>query len=201
MSKVIGIAGGSCSGKTTLARKLHQELGPDTCHILYQDSFYIDQSSQFDRDGGSVNFDHPEALDFTLMAQVLGRLKSGESVEIPIYDFTTHQRKPESEFLAPKPVILVDGTLILSQDQLRPLFDHSCFIECDAKTRLERRLARDVKERGREPDGVLEQFTRQVEPMHQAFVEPSRDHADVVFNQELIQSEGFLQNLKADWWL
>ncbi len=201
MSKLIGIAGGSCSGKTTLARKLHQELGEEHCHVIYQDSFYIDQSDRFDFDGGSVNFDHPEALDFFLMSQVLEKLKSGDSVEIPIYDFSTHKRKPEVEFLSPKSVILVDGTLILSQDFLRALFDHSCFIECDYATRLERRLARDVRERGRSQAGVLDQFASQVEPMHQAFVEPSKTHADCIFNQESLQAPGFLQNLKTEWWL
>lgn len=201
MSKLIGIAGGSCSGKTTLAKRLHKELGEEQCHIVFQDSFYIDQSQQFDYDGGSVNFDHPGALDFSLMAQVLEKLKGGESVEIPIYDFTTHKRKSEVEFLAPRPVILVDGTLILAQDLLRPQFDHSCFIECDHATRLQRRLDRDVRERGRSQAGVLEQFAAQVEPMHQAFVEPSKAYADSVFSQEYLQAPSFLQNLKAEWWL
>ncbi|MCB0407277.1 MAG: uridine kinase [Bdellovibrionales bacterium] len=201
MAKVIAIAGGSCSGKTTLAQKLQERLGDERSQILYQDSFYIDQSDRFDYDGGSVNFDHPNALDFTLMAQVLSQLKNQQSSEIPIYDFKTHQRITKTEFFPVKDVIIVDGTLILSQEILRPLFDHSCFIECSHEKRLQRRLKRDVKERGRSQAGVLEQFSEQVEPMHQAFVEPSKEYADAVFTQDLLNKKDFLETLVAQWWL
>lgn len=196
---MIGIAGGSCSGKTTLARKIHQHLGEECCHILFQDSFYIDQSDKFDFDGGAVNFDHPISLDFEFMEQLIMQLKSGQSVEVPVYDFATHKRKTETEYFKPKDVILVDGTLILSQENIRNLFDHSCFIECDHDTRLDRRLKRDVKERGRSESGVLEQFSSQVEPMHKDFVDPSRQFAQVVYSQEQLQKPNFLETLLASW--
>lgn len=185
---IIAITGGSGSGKTTFARNLLSEIGDERCALIYQDSYYIDQSSKFDRDGGAVNFDHPDALDFNLMAKHLKDLKEGLSVQVPIYDFATHSRKKEAQEFSSKEIILVDGILILSQEVLRPYFDRAIFIDCPEDLRFERRLNRDVVERGRTPEGVKAQFTSQVKPMHDQFVEPSRKFATRVVNQDDFQA-------------
>jgi uridine kinase len=177
---VIAIVGGSGSGKTTLAKKIKSKLDSIGCMILGQDSYYIDQSSRFDRDGGSVNFDHPHSLEFSLLGQHIQELKSGKNIEVPVYDFATHKRLMTTEPFRHHPMILVDGTLILSQPQLLPLFDESIFIEVDEETRFQRRLKRDVEERGRTPEGVREQFFKQVKTMHDLFVEPSKAASSIL---------------------
>jgi uridine kinase len=181
---IIGITGGSGSGKTTFARGLLQALGERECAVLHQDRYYIDQSARFTGDGESVNFDHPGAIDFALLRKDLLALKSGKPIEAPIYDFATHKRLPETDRFDPKPFILLDGTLILSQELIRPCLDESFFFECAEQTRFERRLRRDVRERGRTPDGVKKQFERQVKPMHDLFVEPSKTFATRVLSGE-----------------
>lgn len=180
---IIGIAGGSCSGKTTFSKRAKEKIGVDNCSVLFQDNYYIDQSHRFDEDGGSVNFDHPDALDFSLMAEHLQALKSGSEIQVPLYDFATHSRKKETLSFKPKKIVLVDGILILSQPKLVEIFDHSFFIECDTETRFKRRLDRDVAERGRTPEGVKAQFDKQVEPMHQEFVESSKSQATCLMTQ------------------
>jgi uridine kinase len=179
-TQIIAIAGGSGSGKTTLAKKVLAHFAREGCAILGQDSYYIDQSHRFDRDGGSVNFDHPSALEFTLLAKHIQELKSGRDIEIPIYDFATHKRSAKTQRLKHHPVILVDGTLILSQEILLPLFDESVFLEVDEDTRFQRRLKRDVEQRGRTPEGVRDQFFKQVKLMHDEFVEPSKAASSVL---------------------
>jgi uridine kinase len=177
---VIAIVGGSGSGKTTLARKIKAKLDDHGCLLLGQDSYYIDQSSKFDRDGGAVNFDHPNSLEFTLLGQHIQQLKSGQDIQVPIYDFATHKRLPHTESVRHHRMILVDGTLILSQKHLLPLFDESIFLEVDEATRFQRRLKRDVEERGRTPEGVHEQFYKQVKVMHDQFVEPSKCESSIL---------------------
>ena len=140
-------------------------LGPDLCAIVGQDSYYIDQSDKFDQDGGSVNFDHPDSLEFSLMAKHLRDLKANHSIEIPIYDFPTHKRLDKVIHLEPKPIVLVDGILILSQPDVVQQLDEAVFIDCDENLRYERRLKRDVEERGRTPLGVFKQFHNQVKPL------------------------------------
>lgn len=179
---IIGVAGGSGSGKTYFARALHERLGKKQSAIIYQDNYYIDQSAKFDHDGGSVNFDHPSSLDFDLLAEHLSQLKSGKSIEIPTYDFVTHSRQKETIPQAPQPVILVDGILLLSQPHVRKHFDLSVFVDTPESLRFERRLKRDVEERGRTPDGVKRQFEVQVKPMHDEFVQPSMEHAEHVIS-------------------
>lgn len=174
---IIGVAGGSGSGKTHFAKELQKALGDEHCMILYQDNYYIDQSHRFDGDGGAVNFDHPDSLDFRLLAQGLRMLKAGENIHVPIYDFVTHSRSKETLFNAPKRVILVDGILILHSTEVRSVLDEAVFFDTPESLRFQRRLERDVHERGRTPEGVKKQFELQVRPMHDQFVEPSKIHA------------------------
>lgn len=185
---LIGISGGSGSGKTTFAKRLKEALN-ETCQIITQDSYYIDQSDKFDHDGGSVNFDHPSALDFDLLAKQLKQLKSGNSVEIPQYNFSTHKREEITIPLQPTKIILVDGILLFSQPQIFEILDHKIFVDCPEELRFTRRLERDVKERGRTPEGVKAQFMAQVKPMHDEFVEPTKHQACSIVNVENFDQE------------
>lgn len=196
---IIGVAGGSGSGKTYFARDLQQLLGDQNCTILYQDNYYIDQSHLFDVDGGSVNFDHPESLDFKLMAEGLRKLREGKQIEVPLYDFATHKRRAEVLPFEPKKIILIDGILILDSKLVRDELDESVFFDAPESLRFSRRLERDVKERGRTPEGVQAQFENQVRPMHNMFVEPSKQYANTIVKDhgdyhETI--EYFLEKLK-----
>lgn len=186
---IIGISGGSGSGKTTFARKLQERLGDEVSVILAQDSYYIDQSAHFKGDGENVNFDHPSALDFPLLAEHLVQLKAGRPIRVPIYDFATHTRRKEVSPLEPHPVMLLDGTLILSQEIIRPHLNASIFIQASEAIRYERRFKRDLVERGRQPDGIKKQFERQVKPMHDLFIEPSQAHATEIISGESDFSE------------
>lgn len=177
---IIGVAGGSGSGKTFFARELHRILGDKHCTILYQDNYYIDQSHRFDGDGGSVNFDHPSSLDFDLLAESLSHLKQGKSIEVPLYEFATHKRLKETIKCEPKKIILVDGILILDSHVVRAQLDEAIFFDTPEELRFQRRLERDVHERGRTPEGVKKQFDLQVRPMHDLFVQPSKAHAQTV---------------------
>lgn len=176
---ILGVAGGSGSGKTYFAKELKDALG-DHATIVYQDNFYIDQSHRFDHDGGSVNFDHPESLDLKLLAQCLSELKTGNSTNIPVYDFKTHSRLKDHLFVEATSIVIVDGILIFHPDYLREQFDEMIFFDTPESLRYERRLERDVNERGRTPDGVSAQFLKQVKPMHDEFVEPSKAHAHTI---------------------
>ena len=177
---VIGVAGGSGSGKTFFARELQKILGDEHCTIIYQDNYYIDQSHRFDGDGGSVNFDHPDSLDFDLLAQGLGELKKGNPIKVPLYEFSNHTRKTETIECHPKKIILVDGILILDSSVVRAQLDEAVFFDTPEHLRFERRLDRDVSERGRTAEGVKKQFELQVKPMHDQFVEPSKMYAQTI---------------------
>lgn len=183
---LLGVAGGSGSGKTFFSEALMQQLqkscGSHICEIVYQDNFYIDQSHRFDCDGGAVNFDHPDSIDFKLLAEHLKILKSGLATEIPTYDFSTHKRKNETLLISPKKIIIVEGILIFHSEIVRSLFDDLIFFETPEELRFERRLERDVNERGRTPNGVREQFYKQVKPMHDQYVEPSKQFAGTIVN-------------------
>jgi uridine kinase len=181
---LLGVAGGSGSGKTYFSRALVDKLntcfGEDVCELVYQDNFYIDQSKRFDHDGGSVNFDHPDSIDFSLLASCLKKLKAGERADIPVYDFATHTRKPQTLTAHPKKIIVVDGILIFHANEVCSLFDERIFFETPEELRFQRRLERDVKERGRKADGVHQQFFKQVKPMHDLYVEPSKKFAETI---------------------
>lgn len=181
---LVGVAGGSGSGKTYFTRAVQQNLGEAFCQIIYQDNFYFDQSKNFDHDGGSVNFDHPDSIDFALLAACLSELKQGREAQLPVYDFVSHTRRRHTIAVRAAPVILVDGILIFHSPLVRSLFDERIFFDTPEKVRFQRRLDRDVRERGRTPEGVERQFQTQVQPMHAAFVEPSKAHAHYVVNDE-----------------
>jgi uridine kinase len=191
-SFILGVCGGSCSGKTSFAQALVKRLGADRAKILYQDSYYIDQSARFKEDG-DVNFDHPDAIDFELLGRHLDALKNGESVEVPIYDFVTHKRLSASETLDPCDVVILDGTLILSQSAIVKRLSDSLFIDCPEDLRLARRKKRDVVERGRTPQGVVKQFELHVKPMHDSFVQPSMGKAQWV----LYDGPGFRDSVES----
>ncbi|MFK8051386.1 MAG: uridine kinase [Woeseiaceae bacterium] len=192
---IIGIAGGSCSGKTRLLRRLAERLGPENCSVILQDDYYFSKPAAA-ADNLRFNFDHPDALDFDLLARDLAMLKQGETIHSPQYDFAKHVRiDGKTRRIEPRPVVLVDGILILDSEPVRQMLDHSVFIRCDAETRLQRRIKRDVKERGREPDNVVAQFEQQVQPMHMEFVSPSAEHADAVYEQPSLNGNEALDEL------
>ncbi len=177
---IIGIAGGSGSGKTTLAKFIKDKIKDQSISILSQDHYYIDQSNIFDGDGGKVNFDHPASLDFVLMAQHLKLLKDNQTVQVPIYNYATHKREQETDLFVPTDFIIVDGTLLFSQDVIIPVLDVKVMVETKEEVRFVRRLKRDTQERGRTPEGVYLQFTRQVQPMHKEFIDPYTYRSDLV---------------------
>ncbi|WP_295447323.1 uridine kinase [uncultured Thiodictyon sp.] len=181
---IIGIAGGSGSGKTTFALLLREVLGHSRCAILHQDSYYSDQSEAFDCDGGSVNFDHPDAIDFALLSEHLEEIRAGRSIAVPVYDYHTHQRLRQTQTLDACPLLIVEGLLILAQPLVRAICDTKVFIETAEQVRFARRLSRDARERGRDPAGIEQQFLAQVKPMHDRFVEPSKEYADRVYSGE-----------------
>lgn len=181
---VFGVAGGSGSGKTTFTRMLQAHLGENFCGLLHQDNYYRDLHEQFDFDGGSVNFDHPHSVEMELLVEHILRLKSGQAIDVPIYDFTSHRRQEQKLTFHARPVVIVDGILLLAHPPLRDLFDFTIFVETQEDLRFQRRLERDVRERGRTKDGVREQFHRHVKPMHDLFVEPSKRFAQKVISGE-----------------
>jgi uridine kinase len=177
---VVGVAGGSGSGKTTVVRELVRGVDPDRVALLPHDSYYRDFRHLTFDERARVNFDHPDALDTTLMVEHLDALLRGEAIEMPTYDFTTHTRAPATVPIEARDVILVDGILVLAEAELRRRMDIRIFVDTDADLRFIRRLMRDVKDRGRTPDSVVDQYCATVRPMHLEFVEPSRRHADLI---------------------
>jgi uridine kinase len=176
----IGVAGGSGSGKTTVVRALMEAVGPGNAAFLPHDAYYRDYSHLSLEDRTSVNWDHPDSLQTELMVGHLASLVSRQPVEIPVYDFRTYTRLEETERLEPRPVIIVEGILILVERDLRDLLDIKVFVDTDSDLRFIRRLQRDVSERARSVNSVVEQYMRTVRPMHLDFVEPSKRYADLI---------------------
>lgn len=181
---IIGIAGGTASGKSTIARAILDEVGAENISHILHDSYYRNMHEEFPRtQDGSPNFDHPDALDTNLMIEHLRRLQVWQAVDIPIYDFVTHSRKAETRAVEARPVIIVEGILVLANRSLRDLFDIKIFVDTPADLRFIRRLKRDIAERGRSTESVIDQYIHTVRPMHQAFVEPSKIYADIIIPQ------------------
>lgn len=177
---VIGIAGGTGSGKTTIAKVILERVGADNIAFLPHDAYYKDLGNLPEVHKQLKNFDHPDALESELLIQHLKALSEWKPVDIPIYDFTNHSRTQQTRRIEPKPVILVDGILIFSEAGLKDLFDVRIFVDTPADVRFIRRLQRDIAERGRTVESVISQYQTTVKPMHEEFVEPSKRHADVI---------------------
>lgn len=177
---VIGIAGGSGSGKTTVAQTILQRVGADRIAFLQHDSYYKDLTGLPPAQRNEFNFDHPNSLETELLIKHIGALRSGKAVEVPIYDFSTDSRTAQSFTVQPHNVILVEGILIFTEAALRKMFDIKIFVDTDADLRFIRRLERDIHERGRTTDSVVKQYLHTVRPMHLEFVEPSKRYADII---------------------
>jgi uridine kinase len=177
---VIGIAGGSGSGKTTVAQEILQRVGPDRIAFLQHDSYYKDLSGLPPTQRAEVNFDHPNSLETDLLIEHIAALRDGEAVEVPIYDFSKHSRTSKTFTVQPRRVILVEGILIFTERALREMFDVKIFVDTDSDMRFIRRLERDIAERGRTVPSVIKQYQTTVRPMHMEFVEPSKRYADVI---------------------
>jgi uridine kinase len=179
-SLVIGIAGGTGSGKTTVANAILQSVGTDRIVYLPHDAYYRDQNEKPLEQRIKVNFDHPDSLETDLMIRHVLQLKDWQSIELPVYDFTTHTRTARCKQVEPKGVVLVEGILIFAEPELRKLFDMKIYVDTDADIRFIRRLQRDIFERGRTTESVIQQYMNTVRPMHMEFVEPSKRYADVI---------------------
>lgn len=177
---LIGVAGGSGSGKTTVVRRIVDAIGRRNVAVLHHDSYYRDASHLPPDERAAINYDHPESLETGLLIRHLEALLRGEPVEVPVYDFSNHVRLPATERVEPRPVVILDGILILWDKRLRELMDVRLFVDADADVRLGRRLRRDMEERGRSPESILAQYMATVRPMHLEFVEPSKRYADVI---------------------
>lgn len=178
---IIGIAGGTGSGKSTFTRKLKKEFKDDVA-VLYHDNYYRDQSDIPLEERRKTNYDHPDAMETELLVRQLQELKEGKTIQCPTYDYTLHTRSSEVVTVEPKKVILLEGILVLADERLRDLMDIKVYVEADADERILRRIIRDVKERGRDMEGVVEQYLTTVKPMHYLDVEPTRSTADIVIN-------------------
>jgi uridine kinase len=177
---VIGIAGGTGSGKTTVAQTIVERVGGEHIASLAHDSYYKDLGDLPVTQRVEVNFDHPNSLDTDLLIQQLTQLKAGQPIEVPVYDFRTHSRTDHTIHVDPQPIILVEGILIFAEPGLRTLFDIKIFVDTDADIRFIRRLERDISERGRSSVSVIHQYLSTVRPMHMEFVEPSKRYADII---------------------
>ncbi len=189
---IIGVAGGTGSGKTTVASRILERVG--TGHITYiaHDAYYRDLSHLPRQLRAEVNFDHPDALETELLVEHLKQLRAGQAVEVPNYDFTRHTRTEHTQHVEPAPVIIVEGILVFVEPALRELFDVKIYIDTDSDVRFIRRLRRDIEDRGRSVESVCEQYLSTVRPMHLEFVEPSKRYADVIipeggFNEVAIE--------------
>jgi uridine kinase len=177
---IIGISGGTGSGKTTVAQKIIDSVGAENVVYLQHDAYYRNLGDMPLDLRHKVNFDHPDAFDTDLMINHIEALGAGESIEQPIYDYVTHSRKPETLHVEPRPVILIEGILVFVNSDMRRLMDMKIFVDCDADIRFIRRLDRDVHERGRSVESIIAQYTTTVRPMHLQFVEPSKRYADII---------------------
>ena len=179
-SFVIGVAGGSGSGKTTVVRRIVDSLGPEQVTLLDHDRYYRDRNDLRLEERAALNYDHPDALQTDLLVAHVRALKTGTAVDVPQYDFTRHARLSEIETFQPRRALIVEGILVFTDAALRDLMDIKVFVDTDSDTRFIRRLQRDVAQRGRTMESVIDQYQHTVKPMHLEFVEPSKRYADVI---------------------
>lgn len=177
---LLGIAGGTGSGKTTLADKLVDSFGRDEVSILRHDNYYKRHDEMCYEDRTKLNYDHPDAFDTELLCEHIRALKKGGEIQMPLYDYSVHNRSDRTVLVAPAPVIVLEGILIFAESSLCELMDIKVFVDTDADVRILRRIVRDVKERGRSLDSVIDQYLTTVKPMHEQFVEPSKRRADII---------------------
>ncbi len=196
---IIGIAGGTGSGKTTLTERLKAEFQGDVS-VLYHDNYYKSHSDMTYEERAKLNYDHPDAFETERMIADLQALRQGETVLCPVYDYTIHDRSPETLEVRPTKVILVEGILIFENKALRDLMDIKIFVDTDADVRILRRIMRDVKKRGRSLDSVVQQYLTTVKPMHEQFVEPSKRYADIVVpegGRNLVALDMIIQRIRS----
>jgi len=179
----IGVAGGTCSGKTTVAERLADLTGDAHLALIKLDSYYVEHPHQPIEERAAANYDHPDAFDFQLLNDHIAALTAGASVPVPIYDYPNHLRSGEVRMVHPAQIVVVEGILVLYEPTLRERFDLKVYIDTDADLRFIRRLSRDVAERGRTPESIVHQYLTTVRPSHEQFIEPSKRYADVIFPQ------------------
>lgn len=177
---LIGISGGTGSGKSTVTKKLVELIKEENVAVIEEDSYYKDQSNISFEERVKTNYDHPFAFDNKLLIEHLKDLKSGKSIEKPLYDFELHNRKKETLLVEAKEVVVLEGILILSEEEIRDLLDIKVFVDTDSDVRIIRRILRDIKERGRSLDSVIYQYMKTVRPAHLQFIEPSKKYADII---------------------
>lgn len=177
---IIGIAGGTGSGKTTVVRQILDELNNEEVDVISQDSYYQDTSHLPLEERKMINFDHPKSIDFDLLVSHLKELKEGKTIEQPVYSFKDHNRTGETVTTQPKKVIIVEGILILTHADIRDMFDIKIYVHADSDERLIRRLKRDINDRGRDLEEVLWRYQTTLKPMHQQFIEPTKEFADII---------------------
>lgn len=177
---LIGIAGGTGSGKSTVAQEIYRSLSEETIAVIEQDSYYRDQSHLSFEDRVKTNYDHPNAFDTELLVEHLKKLLKGEAIEKPVYDFENHNRRTETVRVEPRDILILEGIMILTEPEIRELMDIKIFVDTDADVRIIRRIQRDITERGRTIDSVIDQYMTTVRPMHLQFVEPTKRYADLI---------------------
>ena len=177
---IIGIAGGTGSGKTTVVNQIIEELKNEEVDVISQDSYYQDTSHLTYEERTKINFDHPKSIDFDLLVSHLKDLKAGKNIQQPVYSFREHNRTAETIEIEPRKVIIVEGILILTHPDIREMFDIKIYVHADSDERLIRRLKRDIAERGRDLDEVLNRYQNTLKPMHQQFIEPTKEFADII---------------------
>jgi uridine kinase len=180
---LIGVAGGTCSGKTTVSERLAELAGGEHLALIKLDSYYVDRKDQPVEVRAAANYDHPDAFDWQLLNDHLAALSAGASVPVPVYDYANHTRGEDVRMVHPAQIVVVEGILVLYEPQLRERFDLKVYVDTDADLRFIRRLERDVRERGRTAESIVAQYLTTVRPSHEQFIEPSKRYADVIFPQ------------------
>ncbi|MBP1926152.1 uridine kinase [Sedimentibacter acidaminivorans] len=179
----IGISGGSGSGKTTIVNRIYSEVPEKSICIIEHDAYYKDQSELTYEQRCKTNYDHPFAFDTDLFVEHIKKLKDGETIDKPIYDYEIHNRKKENVMVEPKEIIIVEGLLVFYEERIRDLLDIKIFVDTDADIRIMRRIMRDMKERGRTLDSIISQYVDTVRPAHEQFIEPSKKYADIIVTE------------------